>query len=119
MIHRRRLSGFVLALATAGCVTGSAEAPRDPFDAAASQDEEVFLTVENNHFQDANIFAHWDGIRRRVGMVTGKTTETFQMKWVSERVQLEIDFVGGGGYRTESVDVWQGDHLNFVIMPGL
>jgi hypothetical protein len=51
-------------------------------------------------------------------MVTGKTTETFSMRWRSELIQLEIDFVGGGGYRTESIDVWAGDHLNYVIMPG-
>jgi hypothetical protein len=53
-----------------------------------------------------------------VGSVTGMTSQTFRMSWRSEEIQLEIDFVGGGGYVSERVPVTQGDHLDFVIMAG-
>jgi hypothetical protein len=46
------------------------------------------------------------------------TSQTFRMSWQSEEIQLEIDFVGGGGYVSERVPVTQGDHLDFVILAG-
>jgi hypothetical protein len=88
----------------------------DPFDAAGGNSEDVLLTVQNNDFRDASIYAVWNGVRRRVGSVTGMTSETFRMDWRSEEIQLAIDFVGGGGYMSERVPVTQGDHLDFVIM---
>jgi hypothetical protein len=103
----------VLVLATAACAGGSAAPRPDPLVGPAP--EEVLLTVENNDFRDASIFAYWSGVRQRVGEVTGKTSRTFRMTWRHERVQLGIDFVGGGRLRTGSIDVLQGDHLNFVI----
>jgi hypothetical protein len=99
-------------------VAGQQGSSADPFDGPRGSEEPVLLSVENNDFRDATIIAHWNGVRDRVGMVTGKTTETFSMRWRSELIQLEIDFVGGAGYLTESIDVWAGDHLNYVIMPG-
>lgn len=105
---------LLLALSGTACGTTQAANPFEP----APHDEDVFLTVENNDFRDATIYAYWNGVRDRVGMVVGKTSETFRMEWRSEEIQLGIDFVGGGGYRTETLDVWSGDHLNFVILPG-
>jgi len=108
------LGSLALAALVAGCA--SVQEPRpDPFSASPTSDE-VWLTVENNDFRDATIHAVWNGVRRRVGTVTGKTSETFRMDWRSEDVQLAIDFLGGGGYLSERVPVTQGDHLNFVIM---
>jgi hypothetical protein len=108
----------VVALVTlAGCASSpTTRASVDPFGDAGAGSEEVLLTVENNDFRDASIYAIWNGVRRRVGSVTGKTSETFRMEWRSEDIQLEIDFLGGGDYVSERVPVTQGDHLNFVIM---
>jgi hypothetical protein len=89
---------------------------RTPFDGAGPTEEEVWLTVENNDFRDATIHLYWSGVRARAGVVTGKTTDTFRMRWRSEWAYIEVDFLGGGGYRTETVAVYPGDHLNFVIM---
>jgi hypothetical protein len=111
------LGSLALALLTA-CASSPDTGPRtDPFDGGAgATSDEVLLTVENNDFRDATIYAIWSGLKRRVGTVTGKTSETFRMDWRSEEVQLEIDYLGGGGYLSERVPVTQGDHLNFVIM---
>lgn len=111
---------LVLALAAAGCAAGApGSSPTvDPFAAADGQTDQVLLTVQNNDFRDASIYAIWNGVKKRVGSVTGMTSETFRMQWQSEDIQLEIDFVGGGGYVSERVPVTQGDHLDFVIMAG-
>lgn len=39
------------------------------------------------------------------------------MRWLAEEVQLEVDFVGRGGFRSETMSVSLGDHLSFLIMP--
>ncbi|MEC9241634.1 MAG: hypothetical protein VYA48_03170 [Gemmatimonadota bacterium] len=59
----------------------------------------------------------WNTSRRRVGFVVGKTSRTFQMRWLAEEVQLEVDFVGRGGFHSETMSVSPGDHLSFLIMP--
>jgi hypothetical protein len=109
-----------LALSLLGCAAGPPGSdPRiNPFDRAVEGTEDVLLTVQNNDFRDASIYAIWNGVKRRVGEVTGMTSETFRMTWMSEEIQLAIDFVGGGGYTSERVPVTQGDHLDFVIMGG-
>lgn len=120
-LPRRETTSIILVVAVVlgSCQTGQNERVQDPFVASGpEQSEEVLLTVENNDFRDANIFAFWDGVRDRVGFVTGKTSRTFRMKWRSERVQIGVDFVGRGGQRSGNVDVWPGDHLNYVIMIG-
>ena len=125
MIPSRALFATVFGavLATAGCSAGQEE-PGSPFDGSRGA-EDVLLTVENNDFRDATIHVFWNGMRTRAGMVTGKTSETFRLDWRGEFAQLEVDFIGSGGpgargdYTSERVSVYPGDHLNFVIMPGM
>ena len=106
--------GCVLAM-TACASLGQSSA--DPFDGQTpSYDEPVRITIENNDFRDATIYGMWNGMRDRLGMVTGKTTRTFSTDWKSEDFSFYVNFVGGGEYRSESIEVWGGDHLNFVIM---
>jgi hypothetical protein len=116
----RIFASFAAAALLAGCATSQgSDRVTDPFGGGGAASEDVLLTVENNDFRDASIYALWNGMRRRVGSVTGKTSETFRMEWRSEEIQLEIDFLGGGSgddYVSERVPVMQGDHLNFVIM---
>jgi hypothetical protein len=116
----RLISVMALALFVGGCAAGAPHTqPRaDPFAAAGAGSDDVLLTVQNNDFRDASIYALWNGVKRRVGSVTGMTSQTFRMVWQSEEIQLEIDFVGGGGYVSERVPVTQGDHLDFVILAG-
>jgi hypothetical protein len=107
---------MALALLTGCASTPETPGNGDPFGDVGGVSEDVLLTVENNDFRDASIYAIWNGMRRRVGSVTGKTSQTFRMEWRSEEIQLAIDFLGGGDYVSERVPVTQGDHLNFVIM---
>lgn len=112
--HALATVGLVLALALGACASSS---DSNVMRMAPGGDEEVRLTVENNDFRDATIYAYWNGARQRVGMVTGKTRETFEMRWRSEEIRLQVDFIGGGGLWSDVMDVYQGDHLNFVILP--
>ncbi len=111
---------LALILMVGGCATGApgSQPSVDPFDTAGAGSDDVLLTVLNNDFRDASIYAIWNGVKRRVGSVTGMTSQTFRMSWRGEEIQLEIDFVSGNGYMSERVPVTQGDHLDFVIMAG-
>lgn len=102
---------------SAACGSAPRADEGSPFDRAAT-DESVRLTVQNNDFLDAVIYAHWNGLRTRVGMVTGKTTTTFTLEWRGEFIRLEVEFIGSDdGYTSDLASVTQGDHLDFVILP--
>ena len=89
-LHRSRLCAhtvFALLFAAtfAGCATTSAEGDEFGAEARDRDSEDVRITIENMDFRDATVFAHWNGVRRRVGFVVGKTTRTFRSRWLSER----------------------------------
>lgn len=109
----------VIVLAAALTVAACASSQRSNVMQSASGfgEEEVQITIQNNDFRDATIYAYWNGVKDRIGMVTGKTTDSFETQWRSEEVQLEVDFVGGGGFYSDRMPVYQGDHLDFVILP--
>lgn len=108
------LATVALCLALAGCATTTSRS--DPFGGGFAP-EGVRLTVDNQNFRDANVYVYWNGVRDRVGMVIGKTKKTFEMDWRSEEVRIRVDFVGGGGHFSETVAVWDGDHLEYIIRP--
>ena len=114
---RTRAPLVLAVIALTGCATNP-EVQQSPFNAGAGED--VLLTVQNDEFLDATIYVHWNGMRTRAGMVIGKTTETFRLQWQSDWAFLEVSFIGvREDYRTDRMDVYPGDHLNFVILPGL
>jgi hypothetical protein len=111
----RRIALGVALLALAAC-SARAAAPRAY---SGTGEADILLTVENYDFRDATIYADWRGVKHRVGMVVGKTKQTFTMPWRDYEVRFEVDFVGGGGFRVpDAVGVWGGEHLDLVIMPG-
>lgn len=115
-VHGTMALGLLLG---AACATGGQGAADDPFTGeTAGFGGPIQVTIENNDFRDATVYGYWNGVRERLGMVTGKTTETFATEWKSERLSFYVNFVGGGEYRSESLEVYAGDHLNFVILPG-
>lgn len=116
---RRRAYGLAtLALFLLAAACASDPGTNVMREAGSMREGPVRLTVQNGDFRDAVIYAYWNGAKRRVGMVIGKTDETFEMEWRGEIIQLEIDFVGGGGFMSDRLDVYEGDHLDFVILPG-
>lgn len=114
----RALSGLLLAATLTGCAVQGGQLEATPFTEVRPFDEDVLLTVENNDFRDATIYVYWSGVKRRVGRVTGKTKKTFRMEWLSEEAQFGADFLGRGGFRTETIPVVPGDHLNLLIPIG-
>lgn len=118
MRHTRRGRAVALIFALAGLTACAGQRP-EPSPFAEGRDVVVLLTVDNQDFRDATIFADWNGVRHRVGMVIGKTRETFRIEWRDYTVRLEVDFVGGGELKVaDEISVSPGEHLDFVIMPG-
>lgn len=120
MNRSRNVSGPVLLVAvvatltTGGCGLGNLE---DPLAARPKFGSVVQLTVENNDFRDATIYAIWEGTtRRRVGLATGKKTTDFTIEWVSGSVVFEGEFVAGERLILGEIEVWEGDHLDLVVM---
>lgn len=118
-LARLRVARAVALLSTliaVGCHRG----PGDRIGALSPSeyDRVVRLTVQNNDFKDCTIYANWQGVgRRRVGMVTGKTSQTFTIEWVSDYVTIEGDFVAGTQpWSADPIQVQGGDHLDLVIM---
>ena len=121
-LSRKAACGLALvaAMLGSGCAAVNEAAGGQIADPMAPNDKYgsvVQLTVQNNDFKDATVYAVWDGgTRRRIGMVTGKTSATFTFDWVSHRMHIEADFVAGEGFTSDEIEVWQGDHLDLVIM---
>jgi hypothetical protein len=83
-----------------------------------SQNEPVMLEVTNQNFQDARIYAIWDGFRERAGLVNGNTTQTLRLQSRDGQLRVEVDFVAGGGYVTDPIQVWRGETIRLIIPPG-
>lgn len=113
-VRTRTALGIVFVLALGACAT--AAPPSTPFQ--GTREQGVLVTVDNQDYRDATIFANWNGPRQRIGMVVGKTTETFSMPWRDFEVRFEVDFVGGGAMKTDPIPVAAGDHIDFVIPAG-
>ena len=123
LLHPRRIAcglALVAAALGSGCASANELAGSGVDDPMAPNDKfgsVVRLTVQNNDFKDATVYAVWDGgNRRRIGMVTGKTSATFTFDWVSHRIHIEADFIAGEGFVSDEIEVWEGDHLDLVIM---
>ena len=92
---------FGIALVSAslliGCAGNSGSSRPAALFGAARGSGNIMVTIQNNDFKDAVIYANWMGsIRKRVGLAIGKTSQTFTIKWQSEVVQFEADFIAGG-----------------------
>ena len=112
----RALAALGIVLAAGSCSPRGESLP-SPFE--GSREGAIQLTVDNQDWRDATVYVDWNGVRQRVGMVLGKTTETFTTPWRDYFVKIDVDFIGGGGLPAqEAIQVQSGDHLDYVIMPG-
>ena len=112
-----------LLIATVALASGACAGQRsdmDPFRSGPGGRElPVLLTVDNQDYRDATVWANWNGRKHRLGMVIGKTPQTFEMSWRDYEMWLEVDFIGGGELKTGGrMAVWPGEHLDFIIMMG-
>lgn len=108
---------LALALLIAACASGGPAQSGNPFQGGTSDQETVQVTVHNQNFKDATIWALWDGTRIRVGDVTGNTSRAFTIRYRRDRVRFEVDYVAGGGYVGDPIDVSPGDHLELTLRP--
>ncbi len=115
---RRRAAGsavLALAVAVAGCASNSG---RDVFDNTSPEAQEAQLTAQNQNFSDATLYAVWDaGNRQRLGMVTGLTSQTFELDIKGSELRLQVDFIGGGNFTSDRIMVNPGDHVQVTIPP--
>ena len=114
--YNRVVVGVVLL--SASLLMGCARSPRSaPLFGAIGGSGAVTVTVQNNDFKDAVIYANWQGTtRKRVGLAIGKTSKTFTMEWQAESVQFVADFIAGGTFPFDIIQVFEGDHLDLIIM---
>lgn len=84
---------------------------------ARSNNEPVLLEVNNQNFQDARIYVIWDGFRERAGLVNGNTRQTLRLQSRDGQLRVEVDFVAGGGYVTDPIQVWRGETIQLIIPP--
>ena len=115
---RRAAAGPRLMLLAMMLAVGSCASTGRPVEEGRASSE-VEVTVENQNFQDAVVYAIWGaGPRDRLGMVTGNTTETFTTEVQGGgEMRIEVELIAGNDVVTESMGVFQGDDIRVVIPP--
>jgi hypothetical protein len=118
---RTRLSGrlvvtaLLLASASSGCA-GRSGPTDNPFDQERGP-AQVRIIVINNDFNDATLFALGDGVRRRLGVITGKSEANYLIPWrLSGPMRIEINILAAGSCTTGEMQVDPGDVLELQIL---
>ena len=102
---RAALLAVVALGAGSACGGGSARNPFDPSSTRAGVDR-IRIEVQNLNFNDITVWAMRQSQRVRVGRVTGKTDQTFNIEWnVAQPIWFEVDIVSGRSCRTGQVPV--------------
>jgi hypothetical protein len=105
-----------LLLVLAGVLVVSACGAREAAWGVGSEDTgRILLEVQNDNFQDARIYARWNGERQRLGLVTGNSSDRFELRGRTGALRIEVDFVAGGAFLSEPIQVGPGDNLTFRI----
>lgn len=102
-------------LGLAACASGGRGG--SPFSQDLAERGEIEIKVVNMNFNDATVWAVVsEGMRQRLGNVTGKREEVFTLPWTfSERLRIEFDLVAGPRCYSESLVVNPGDLLELQI----
>lgn len=108
------VGGFLLLLLVSAC-GGLAGAGTGAWDVERSGEDDFALFVDNQSFNEARIYARWNGDRRRLGSVGGNQSRTFTLSWRSGNLRVEVDFLAAGGFVSEPVTVNPGDSIQFRI----
>lgn len=108
---------LALALLTAACGPRGGARSEEPEPHARTS-----VKVENQGFQDFDVYVLSDAGRVRLGMVRGFSTEEFTVPddivRISPQVRFELHPIGGrANPRTETITVLPGDQVELVIPP--
>jgi hypothetical protein len=112
---------LVIALALAGC----SRDPRPSDLTPVAFTEDVPLEVDNRNFSDMVIYLRREGVRTRIGEVTGSMFATLMipralLSGVTREVQFQADPVGADRTVTSfPVFIRPGDHVHLTIENGI
>lgn len=116
MTARRTLAlAATLAFVAGSGACGSHKGPDSEVGPPSRPD--VTIEVENRNFNDARVYLVHLGARTRLGQVSGNGTATFSFALPPDDVRIEVSFIGGGGFVTDSIPLNPGDELVLQIMP--
>jgi hypothetical protein len=108
---------FALALGAAACVGTGKNAP--------TPQAATYVRVENQSWLDVDVFAVYGGTRRRLGTVTGNTTQRLviptSVVGIGRALAFMADPVGSSrtGTTISEIYVTPGQELTLTIPPGL
>ncbi|MGH7500791.1 MAG: hypothetical protein ACREL7_03450 [Longimicrobiales bacterium] len=71
----------------------------------------ITVSIENQNFYDATVYLSWRGDRRRLGVVGGNTTQTFESPWFGPEVTIQIDLLAGGRRSGDPIGISPGEEL--------
>jgi hypothetical protein len=80
---------------------------------------QVTIEVENQNFNDATIFLLWGTERRRLGNVTGLSSQRFRTDWRGPELRVEVSLLAGGSYVGPAIAVSPGDVVDVTLPPNL
>lgn len=104
-------TGLVLVSLIGVGACGLTTSTHNPFDGSLEQEQEdrLRIQIQNMNFNDVTIYAVAAGQRERLGSVTGKTDQSFRLRWnYAEPIAFEIDVVGGPECDTNPLAVEPG-----------
>jgi hypothetical protein len=111
------LALFLVALGAAACVGKGKNAP--------TPQAATYVRVENQSWLDVDVYALFGGTRRRLGTVTGNTTQTLRIPsdvvGIGRALSFLADPVGSSrtGTTISEIYVTPGQQLTLTIPPGL
>ena len=111
----KRLSVGLLYVAVALFAAACGSARQRIGERGPDPDREVSVTVKNENFYDAAVYACRGTLQDRLGVVTSNTTRDFTFRWITSDLRFLIDFTGAGRYLSTAMHVETGDELQFVI----
>lgn len=118
LIRRFALLPVLGLIALSACATGRGGTADELDEFAEPESAELTLTVRNDNFYDATLYAvSRGGHRQRLGVVTGHHGETFTFRWPHDELRVEIQLLAAGAASSWSVPVTPGDELELVIEP--
>lgn len=78
--------------------------------------ETITLRVNNLNFNDATLTLVTSGTRNRLGIVSGKSTQSFSVRWPNlQELRVQISVLAGGNFTTAPVTVGPGERVELLI----
>jgi hypothetical protein len=110
---------LALALLGAACSHHANQAESEP---APERNEKTTVKVQNQNFQDMNVYVLAASQRVRLGMVGGLSTQVFEIPrdivMISAQLRFEVHPIGGRRNPiSETITVMPGDQVQLTIPP--